>query len=387
MPRLKLVSTFAAVVGLTISMSSPTLAIVDTTKPQPSIGILADDVSSLPADLLMEMKGAQVTLETAETAPINALLVSRAKVSELAKNENKRQKLATLLRKKVLITYNSTPVEVGQILNIDLPQMTPRDEKYVVASLKLFGQGGSISGGVLVGDEARATSAHELVADIHAHLQEVQKLVDRYQIQTAAYLLSPNVTTNYLNECPLGKYNENVIAQKVIDDGSASYDFWAVELEEQTIAGVSTTSGCSGSDWRIVGQRSANTLQNSGAVLYKYGPTTSNPDTSVSVDVGFTAGYKEASFNAAKSWSWSLPSVSITDMSDFSTLAARWQMRYDYYSAAATNTFLSEPGFSARIPNNAVFTFNATRYMNVDAPLYLGESTSPQRFRTYQFNP
>jgi hypothetical protein len=85
-------------------------------------------------------------------------------------------------------------------------------------------------------------------------------------------------------------------------------------------------------------------------LLYKYGPTTTNPDTTASVDIGIVAGYKEATANLGWGWTFSLPSVSVIDHSDFSLNWAEWEFVYNTSSNPAIYTFLSQPGIAIRLP-------------------------------------
>jgi hypothetical protein len=380
--------TMIMVVMIVSTVSTPTFAnstsvvssLSSQTKATPKVMVLPDDVENLPPGLEAELGTWRVSLDNVPAAAGGALLLSRTKAFALARNNGQRATLHKVLKtKKTLLVYDALPGELAEQLGINIPVMKPETERYIVAGITTV-NGSSVSGGVLYPLNVKERSAAELATNIQEHLQDVMDILGQYR--TMAYLRSPNITSNLVDNCPFGKYNERAIAQRVLDDGSATYDYWTVEFEQQSRGGF---SACTNSDYRTYSVNARTEADLTGQLLYKYGPTTTNTFTNATVNIGFTAGYKEASFNLSKSWDFPTNAVNIIDRSDFARNWAHWVFNFDYNSDAAKYTYLGEPGMSLRIRNNYHMGFYRAMNFSWTKPWYPTYTHSARWY--YQFAP
>ncbi|HEX6293260.1 MAG TPA: hypothetical protein VFZ66_29035 [Herpetosiphonaceae bacterium] len=367
MSRFSLLSMLSTA-ALAFTLGSQAMAVVPQHANSPTaqavgrVKFLAGDIHRLPPGLADKFGGEYITNDQADTASFDVLVVSRDGMMEMVNDQGKRNKLKRMLkRSKSLMTIGAAPQQIAQELDVEVLEMHPKTERYVAGSVTLIGLEGSISGGVLVPSEASATlSIDDLAADIYDHLASVYNLAAAHRKRAPglqAYYLAPKIASNVLDLCPsylggYGKYNEIATVNRVEDDGDWTYDYWSADIQQQTLGGF----GHCGTNYRTYGLATMVDMKRMDSTerLYRYGPTTTNRDSTAAVNIGFSTGYAPAdrefsvAFSVSKEWSFTTPAVSVVDRSDFSTDIAAWTFNYDPSADAAKYTYTSEPGFSLR---------------------------------------
>ena len=390
-------------VFLLLTLGSPTLAAPPSDKhvslPE-TIGVvrfLEGDADRLPPGLATTFGGTYVRGDQVDSATFDVLVISRDAFLDMVKVRGKREKLQRMLNQSIsLVTLGTTPQDMTQAFNAKVLELHPTTERYVAASVTLTGWDGSVSGGVLVPAEApQALSTHDLAANLQIHLASVYQLAKPYRQRgpgLQAYYLSPRSTTNVLDLCPsylggYGKYNEIATVNRVEDDGNATYDYWSVDIQQQTLGGF----GHCGTNYRTNGLATTVDMKRMDSTqrLYRYGPTTTNRDSTAAVNIGFSAGYVpgdgefSVGFSLGKEWSFTTPAVSVVDRSDFSTDIAAWSFNYDPNAAPAQYTYKSEPGFSLRTLQTHGMGFYKKSTLTWYHPVYANPSRTVDWGYTY----
>lgn len=326
------------------------------------VKVLEGDAERLPPGLVETLGGGHVAEAQIDVATFETLIVSRDGFLEMTRHAGKREKLKRMLNRSTsLVAIDAAPHDLADALGIEVLELHLTTERYVAASVTLTGVDGSIAGGVLVPSEApQALTSTELASDLQTHLTSISVLAQRNRKRgpgLQAYYLSPKMSSNTLDLCSsslggYGKYTEIATVSRVEDDGNASYDYWSIRMQQQTLGGY----GHCGTDYRTNALATTVDMKRMDSTqrLYRYGPTTTNPDSTAAVNVGFSVGYAPADqefsvgFSASREWSFTTPAVSVIDRSDFSTDIAAWTFNYNPGSDAAKWTYTSDPGFSLR---------------------------------------
>ena len=315
--------------------------------PPVTFAILPDD-AYLPSNLVAPLVPHLVYVHKNLAGDFDALLISGPMLTRLlAQKEGAAQIQALLSEGKTLLVLHRSTTDIRNLLHIRIPTMQTRTTRYLAAGVARVSPNTYIAGGVLLHKGLKYTpgeKAKDLV-EFTARLHSLR--VHFTQLQSNAPEWSPvNLLVHYLDECPFGKYNEIIYAERATNDASSVYDFWNAKIEQQTIGGY---SACNSSYQTSRLWTRADVGLYGGQLLYRYGPTTTNAHTTANVDVGLTAGYNGAAVTLNKHWSFYLPDVYVIDHSDFSLQRAEWEFRYSHWSNAAKYTCLSEPGISVRV--------------------------------------
>jgi len=153
---------------------------------------------------------------------------------------------------------------------------------------------------------------------------------------------------------PWGEIGRTTDYEFLTGDNNSTYDWWDTHHFMCTTAG----SLKYGSDWQTAKAWVFHDIDyaDSTHLLTKWGPTTTNANSTYSVSIGVSAGIDGASVSCSNSWSRTLPDVSVVDQSIKSYDDAKWREDYVKDCPAARNTFTFEPGAQARIPDGRDFT-------------------------------
>jgi hypothetical protein len=343
--------------------TSTTPTNITAIEPTPIIAVY-DNTGSIPVEVKKSLNGIEIDSQKINTVTFDALLVSHDLFSQTILDQAIKSEILNLLdNQKMILVYDTSTEELSRNLDLKLPITRSENSEYAIVTILRAPDGMIISGGILVPktDVIKqfkidlATDIREKVANDIAFLKKyIDKRVSinsqgKANIVASAYWSSQGTISNTLDRCPYGKYNEWAIAQREENDGSSTYDFWTLNLEQQTLGGY---DACSNTDYQTSRLWTRVDASNNSQALYRYGPTTTNANSTASVNIGITAGYKGASVSLGNSWSWTTSDVSVTDHSDFSSNWAEWELSYLPGSNAAKYTFLSEPGASIRTPQD-----------------------------------
>jgi hypothetical protein len=146
-----------------------------------------------------------------------------------------------------------------------------------------------------------------------------------------------------------GRLNLHKYYYKLINDGSSEYDWRDVKLSMQIVPGtVAYGSGWKNdyTDVEITVDDMCNWLH-----LIDYDPTTTVGQTTISVNIGVTAGSEGAAVTASMSWSYSASDVEVLDSSDF--YVELFKLRHEINEGANVGkyTYLHRPGLCIRTLN------------------------------------
>jgi len=325
---------------------SPSTAGRSTRLSSVSIAILPAD-TNLPSNLVNRLDRYLTRAPADMQGNFDALLVSGPMLTRLlAQKEGAHHIHALLSSGKTLLVLRRSTTDIREQLHIPMPTMDTHTSRYLVGSVTEIGHDTYISGGVLLHRDFIYTPGEQAkdIVEFTAHVRSLRLRVAQLQ-NNAPYWALVNILFHYLDQCPFGKYNEAVYAERAMNDASSSYDFWNAKIEQQTMGGY---SACNSSYQTSRLWTRADVGLYGGQLLYRYGPTTTNANTTAIVKVGLTAGYNGAAVTLNKSWPFYLPDVYVIDHSDFSVQRTEWEFRYSHWSNAAKYTYLSEPGISVR---------------------------------------
>lgn len=170
---------------------------------------------------------------------------------------------------------------------------------------------------------------------------------------TLATLDSPgNWVTSYYAEYSSGdswkqgRLNIHRTYSKLLDDGSSTYDWRDVKLTMQIVPGNEYRSNGWLNNWT-----DAKTVVNAVTTtnhLIDYKPTTTLGQSTISFNVGITAGSQGAAITASMGGSYTVSDVRVQDSSDF--YAERFQLKHLFNPCSDVGhfTYLHEPIFCFR---------------------------------------
>ena len=155
-----------------------------------------------------------------------------------------------------------------------------------------------------------------------------------------------------------GTFNINRSFNILMEDGSSTYDWMDVKYMLQMVPGKVKKGNGWKNDWtqlRTWPYEYPNATPDPKIAIIQYAPTTTVGSTSVSVNVGVSAGTSGAAVTASMGWSYSLPDVQVYDSSDFSAL--RFELKHEINESAAvgSSTYLHIPGASYRLSAEKLF--------------------------------
>jgi len=219
---------------------SPSTAERSTLTPPLSIAILPAD-THLPSNLVALLDRYLTYAPADLRGNFNALLVSGPMLTRLlARKEGARRIHALLSGGKILLVLHRSTTDLREQLHPRIPTMHPQTTRYLVSSVTEVNPGIYISGGILLHKD-RTYTPEEKAKDIVEFTVRVRSLrlrVARLQNNTP-YWAPVNTLFHYLDQCPFGKYNETVYAERAMNHALRSYDFWNAKIEQQTMGGYS----------------------------------------------------------------------------------------------------------------------------------------------------
>lgn len=345
----------------------------------PVITVLSEDngftSKSIPANTIIS------SMSEIPSKQVDAVLLSKNLFQSTKENKKLRDALVEVVsQQKLLLVKDVNLAEIENQLEFQIPTVKTETTQIVMSSISRMGNGNLIVGSLLTSNKLQNESQ-----SIQDYVSSVKDVMRRYgeianyhpldfspkaKLDNKSIINSKSLLNNhksylpmtgttlpyweaspllywYWDDCPFGKYNEIVIGQREANDRTSTYDFWGIKFEQQTIGGKST---CNNSQYQMSRLWTrADTTGNQG-ILYKYGPTTTNPYHTTTVTIGISAGRLGANVSLEYSWSFELPSVSVIDHSSFNNNWAEWEFDYTYGDNPAIYTYLSEPGASIRHP-------------------------------------
>ncbi len=187
-------------------------------------------------------------------------------------------------------------------------------------------------------------------------------------------------TKDYSYE-PYGEILQTVWVYKLLNDNSTSYDWYATHTFNSTIPGTL--------EWNSGYQTQYSKIYHyytyANGTLTRWGPTTTNTNSSYSVSVGVSAGDDGALVNAGLSWTGYIPDVMVYDDTIPSNKVASWDLEYIRNSAAATHTFKFEPGSNFKVPDGYSISMSPCNTAKFTKYYWWGGSNSIILELTYQY--
>jgi len=162
--------------------------------------------------------------------------------------------------------------------------------------------------------------------------------------------------TPLLDESPYGRFNVIVSIYKIKEDGVSEWDWYFYELKLQSVPG-NVAYGFpywrTNEFWawhKVDFQRKCistpvGTFCWDNSWLVDYGPTTTSGQTSVTYTLSCSAGPSGPGAGFSMGYTYSIPDVTVIDISDYSENRAEWIHDIYYWSNAALYTYQAKPGF------------------------------------------
>ena len=304
-----------------------------------SIGVLERE---RPA-VAQQNRGRRLRPEEVANSDIDALLLSedtlRAARSDRSLNRNIRGFIAS---GKILVVENATNEELKENLEVENMPTVETDEPILYSAVVETSTGTTVAGLVLGSSSTPELEVEEdlptILRETIASLEDIGMEENRrkgWELRQRAYINYP--------ACPYGRFEENAFGEQFLGDGSSANDYFNVRLKQVSSGG---TLYCST-------RYQTDTLYSEASVFHgynsitDYGPTTTDAGVSTSVAIGY------GTFE--KTWSFTTPDVSISDLGNTPELAA-WRFNYRVGSDAAKYRYLSEPGIFVQTPQGTSLT-------------------------------
>jgi hypothetical protein len=349
----------------------------------PVITVLSEDngftSKSIPANAIVS------SISEIPSKQFDAVLLSKNLFQSAKENQKLRDTLVEVVsQQKLLLVKDINLAEIENQLGFHIPIVKSDTNPIVLSSISRMSNGRLIVGSLFTSKKLQneSQSIHNYVSTVKDAMRRYSEIANYYPSDFSpkadldnksiinsvsllnfhkSYLPMTGTTLPYWeasqpiihwtwDDCPFGVYNEFATGQRQANDGTSSYDFWGVELDQQSVAG---RIACQNSNYETSKVWTRADVGGNWGILYKYDPTTTNANHTANVNIGIEAGLKGASVTLELGWGFELPSVNIIDHSNYNSNWAEWELAYFPGDPAARNTYTSKPGVTIRLPERS----------------------------------